>query len=160
MRRELLLDTDEIDRSDLALWREPMSYLVFSSATVMDVMNGTVLALNLIGSCFLTWSNEHPLKFYNNDGHEEWHSVDVESDWILLSDVVNEFIFSLALWRWLTWRTTQCWLWIWLDPALWREPLSVLVFSSATVMDVKNDTMLAVSTSLHGCQLLAGIIGK
>jgi hypothetical protein len=38
--------------------------------------------------------------------------------------------------------------------------MSFLVFSSATVMDVKNDTMLAVSTSLHGCQLLAGIIGK
>jgi hypothetical protein len=37
--------------------------------------------------------------------------------------------------------------------------MSFLVFSSATVMDVKNDTMLAVSTSLHGCQLLAGIIG-
>jgi hypothetical protein len=38
--------------------------------------------------------------------------------------------------------------------------MSFLVFSSATVMDVKNDTMLAVSTSLHGCQLLAGIIGN
>ncbi len=32
--------------------------------------------------------------------------------------------------------------------------------SSATVVDVRNETMLAVSTTFNGCQLLAGTIGR
>jgi hypothetical protein len=41
--------------SDLILLSdESMIFHVFSSAMVMDVKNGTVLALNLIESCFLT----------------------------------------------------------------------------------------------------------
>jgi hypothetical protein len=35
-----------------------------------------------------------------------------------------------------------------------------MLCSSATVMDVRNETMLAVSTTINGCQVLAGIVGK
>ncbi len=152
---------------DLVLWREPVSFLVFSSATVMGMKN---VGFDLYRLLYLY--------LCNGDGREDWHSFDFESDWILLSDVpqwalshepVRILVFSTATVMdiksgtgmvlnltgscSLMWanelpclkRTTQYWLWFWLDLALWREPMSFLVFSSATVMDVNNSTVLALN---------------
>ncbi len=102
---------------DLALWRVLMSFLVFSSATVMHVNNGTVLALNLIESCSLMWAN-YEREERHNVGMSQWASV---------------------------WWMVQCWLWIWLDLTLWPVPIGFLVFSSATVMEVKTGTVLALN---------------
>ncbi len=161
-------ESDWILLSDVSQWAS------------LSKKNGTVMALILIGSCSLMWANELPcLKRTAQCWLWIW------LDHALLREPMSFLVFSSA--KVMDVKdgmvlTAQCWLWIWLDlalwlepmslrrgdereefwldPAFWREPMSFLVFSSATVMDVKNDTMLAVSTSLHGCQLLAGIIGN